>query len=171
MHVNGRDVAPSRVPAVEMLQFDPQDGTLHLIQPAVEALALVYVLNFGAIVAQDPHLLCNVVAVGRHSSAVTEATQVLCRVKAPCRNIPQATHLLLLVSGSVCLCRILEYAQLMLSSRCADRIHIGRLPVQVHGKYQPGPLCERRFDTGGIDVVRISVRLDRYRCRSDLTYR
>ena len=79
-------LAALRVPAVEVLEEEPQRGRLQLVQPRVRADVLEVALVAGAVEAQHPHALGELVVETRDQPAVADAAEVLRRVEAERRR-------------------------------------------------------------------------------------
>ena len=65
---------------------------------------------------------------------------------------PEAADATAAVLGAVRLGRVLDHDQAVPPRDRQDRIHVGRLPVQVHREDRLGALGDRRLEPGGIDA-------------------
>ena len=80
--VTGNRLTARTVPLLEVREEDAQKRSLELVEPRVVADELEVLLVAGAVEAEEPHALRELVVVGRDETAVPEREQVLGREEA-----------------------------------------------------------------------------------------
>ena len=102
------EVAPLRVPSVEMPKLDTQDGCLQFVHTAVEAPKMVLEAPSLSIVPQQAKMLRVIGGSGDDHAAVTVAAEVLRRVEAEAAEQAKTPYLLALVRCPMSLAGILD---------------------------------------------------------------
>ncbi len=143
-----------------MRQLDPQHRGLKRVEAPVPRQVLVVVLGPLAIVAHHPHLLGQLPVIRRERAGVAVSSQVLARIEAEGAKRPDGPGAAPLVPGAVGLAGVLDHRQAVPGGDLEDRVHVGRLAVQVDGHDRPGAWRDGRFDQSRIDVVRARVDVD-----------
>src|SRR5262249_51260593 len=70
--------------------------------------------------------------IGCYCSPLTVSAQVLCRIKAKACDVAKASHWTPLVPASMGLCRIFDDNEIVAFCHFQNRVHVRRLPVQMH---------------------------------------
>ena len=158
-------------PLFEMRQLGAQDRRLQRIQPRAPAQLHVLVLADPAVVAQPADARQQRgIAPGDHA-AVAVAAQVLAGIEAEARQIAQAAAAPAVMLGRVRLRRVLDHPQAVPPGDGQDRVHVGRLAVEMHRHDGPRARRDRRLDLGRIQVVGIGRNVDKHRRRAGLVDR
>ncbi len=79
-------------------------------------------------------------------AALAVGTEVLAGIEAEAAHVAEAADATALVLGAVRLAGILDHDQAVAARDLEDRIHVGRLAVQVHRDDGLGARGDRRLD-------------------------
>jgi len=103
--------------------------------------------------------------MGRHHAAIAESPQVLRREEAEAAEMAERSSGLALELCADGLGCVLDHNQVVPQRDIHDAVHIGHLPIQVHGDDGLRLFSDSCFDQGRVDVVsgRIDVGEDRRR--------
>src|SRR6266542_635301 len=105
-------LAPSSRPSREPRQEDvAEDSRMYLVETAVEARLVVDIGRALSIVSKSARPECDGLVRRNHGSAVAERAEVLRRVEAHGRDLPNGTDAAAMESGPDCLGAILDDAQ------------------------------------------------------------
>ena len=120
------------------------------------------ILHLRAVIAQYPHFFGQPGIIRHHRPAIAQGTQVFARIEAKPRRVAQSANPPTPVTRPMRLCCVFDHLQAMSSGNGVDRVHISRLPVQMHGNDRFGLWGYRRFDQGWVNVVSPPVWLHRH---------
>ena len=159
-------VLPARVgPLVEMAQLDAKDAALHPFHAVVEALEHVVVLLLRAPVAQHPDPFRHRRVVGHDHAAFAVGAEVLARVEAEAPRVAERAHRTSFVRRAVRLAAVLDHLQAMAFRDVEDRVHVGRLAVEMDRDDRLGAAGDRLLELGHVhrEGCRIDVDIGRPR--------
>src|SRR5213593_1461143 len=127
------------VPTRQMLEFDTQDPRLNCVESPVVALDDVMVLPGLAVVPQPSYFTCERLVVRGHRTGFAAGSQILARIETergcpPHRpSLAPTTVLSREILRPVRLAGILYDTEIVSDGKIEDRVHVRRLPVQMHG--------------------------------------
>ena len=145
-------------PRLEMAQLHAEHGALHAVHAVVEGAELVLVAHLLAPRAQEAQLLRPLGVVGHHRAALAVGAEILAGIEAEAAEVAHRAAPPPVVLGAVRLARVLDDGDALAPRDVENRVHVGRLAVQVHGNDGFRP----RGD-GGFELRRIHrpiARLD-----------
>src|SRR5262245_20705736 len=102
------EAAPLRVPSVEMMQLDTEEGCLELVQTAVKASNVMLKAPSISVVAQQANMLSVIGRAGDDHAAVAVAAEVFRRVEAEATEQAEDPYFLTLVRGAMRLTGVLD---------------------------------------------------------------
>jgi hypothetical protein len=144
--VLGRAVAARLRPPLEMRQFHPEDGALYSVHPVVEAFDGVLVAALLAPAAQRSDAPGHL-RVARHDSpTLAVCAEILSGIEAETGHRAHRAAAAPAILGTVCLRSVLDHREAPPLRDLENRIHVGRLAVQVHGDDRLRPGCDRRLE-------------------------
>src|SRR6186997_1992382 len=85
-----------------------------------------------ATVSKARHSLCYPRVIGHQSTAVAIGAQILGRIETEAADISQRAGAFAFVTGPMRLAGVFDHKQLMAVRDVHNRLHIGRLSVQMH---------------------------------------
>ncbi|OQA91087.1 MAG: hypothetical protein BWY25_03289 [Chloroflexi bacterium ADurb.Bin222] len=135
-----RERAATRVPRLQVAQFDPQNRRLKLIQTAVEALDVTDVAFGPAVFPQQVHSLCEFWIVGDDGAPIAIRPEVFGGIEAERAEIAPAAYTPSLVPGAMRLSAVFDDPQPMPSGYVQDWRQLGGAAIEVdrdHGA-RPG---------------------------------
>lgn len=147
------------VPAVNVRQFDAQNGGLKGIQAAVVADHFVVVLLAAAVRAKGAGQVGGVVVVGDQQAAITKCPQVLAGEKGVGPSVPYGARMLTLVPRAEGLGAVFDNLEAVLVGNRHDLVHLGRVAVQMNGHEGLGVRGKSRTNGGGVDVEGVWVNI------------
>ncbi len=118
-----------------------------------------------AVVAPLPDRGGQRLVVGGHQSAIAHPAQILAGIETETAQRAYRAAALALVARAVRLAGILDYLEPVFRRDGEDRLHVSRLPVQVHRNNRAGASGDDGPDQIHVDVVgpRIAVHQHRHR--------
>ena len=132
-----------------MRQEDAERGGVDLVEARVVADELEPDLRLGAVEAQQPQSLAELLVVDRNQAAVAEREEVLRRVEAERRR----DALLRDARRAEGLRRVLDQRQV----ECLELVERRRPPEQVHGHDRARTRRDPRADVLGVEVERLRI--------------
>jgi hypothetical protein len=127
-----------------MAQLDLEDRRLHRVEARIEAHARVDVLDGRSPVPQQADLLRQRVVVRGDRAAVAVGAEVFSRIETEASGDTHRSAPPSLVGGAVRLRRVLDDVQFAIARHRQQRIHVGRLAVEVNRHQHLGSTGERR---------------------------
>src|ERR1043165_683258 len=125
--VRGSDVSPARVPAPEVREARAQNGSLKLVEAAIDARAFVAVAGGLPVLTKPSKALREHFVVGYHRAAVAERGEVLRRVKAEATQLADRARASPAKLRAGSLRAVFDDVDLALGAECDDRVGIGAL--------------------------------------------
>ena len=86
-HIAGGIRLSGSCPSIEVREFHSQHSRLNRVEAAIDANDLMVVARLHAVDSQQLQRRSNIISRGREESAITDAAQILCRIKAEAANI------------------------------------------------------------------------------------
>ena len=121
-----------------MRELRVQEASLEGVQPAVVSLHVVEILFHLAVIAQHPYSLGHVVVICGDCPSLAACSEILSGIEAEGSRAAHGAgfHPTIELPGevlsAVCLARIFDDYEPILSCKVQNCIHIGHLPVQMH---------------------------------------
>jgi hypothetical protein len=167
--VEAGELAATLGPPGEVLQADPQDRRLQLVEPAVDPGLVVAVPVALAPVAEPPQPGCELRLAHQEGPPVAEGTEVLGRVERQRSARTQGPRRATFVARAMGLARVLDDRDRTGPGTGQDRFHVRGLAVEMHGKDRPRPGRDRLGDRVRVEVQRLRVHVheDRSRARGE----
>ena len=152
--------APGVVRRGQMGELGEQEARLQIVQPVAVADCLVHRLGLLPVVAQQPHRAVGGGVARDHGAAVAQGAEVLARVEAEGGRDAERAAGPPLVQRAVRLAGVFDDGQAAARGELEDRIHVGRLAVEMHRHDRPGARGDRGLDGGRVDVGRVRQAVD-----------
>jgi len=134
-----------------MRQLGGEDRGLQTVEPAVDALDLVLMLHEPAMARQHRHLLGQLTVIGDDGAGIAHRPEVLAGIRTnrwrQCRTCRSAGR----HSAPDAPGRNLHHPELVLPRDRHDRVHVGRLPIKMHGNDADRTRRDPRLNRRGID--------------------
>src|SRR6266852_3712861 len=138
--------SPRLGPPFEVAQLDAQDRALDTLHPVVVARQRVMVLAVLAPVPQHADGARLLLVARYHHPALAVRAKVLARVVAEAGEVAEAADGPAIVLRAVCLSGVLNDEQFVSLRHREQRVHVGRLAVEVDRKDRFGARGDRRLD-------------------------
>src|SRR6266853_2238189 len=165
--IHGRTLASSLVPAVELFQLHVQDGSLHSVKAAVPSQFFMQVSARAAVVAQAPHLRCQLGVIRSHQAGFPIGTEILGGIKAESSCHARGSGATIAPSGPDGLGSVFNHRQMKLAREYLKAIQIGALAIQMDGKQRPQlPVTaapQMGFDLRWIEIEGSGTDVGKYR--------
>ena len=152
-------LAALRVPAVEVLEEEPERGRLELVEPRVRADVLEVALVARAVEPEHPHALGDVFVETGDEPAVADAAEVLRRIEAERRRDPGRRD----AACAEGLRGILDDCR----PELRDLLERRGPAEQVHRHDRARPRRHAALDVGRVEVERLRVDVGEDRRRAD----
>jgi hypothetical protein len=136
-----------------------QDGGLHLVEAAVDAVLLVPVPVALPSVAQPPQAGGERLIVDEHGAAVAQGAEVLGRVEGERAQPGERADRAPLVPRPVRLAGVLHQSDPAPAREVEQRIEVGGMAVEVHGQERPRARGERLLHGFGRHVERRGIEV------------
>src|SRR5579872_3224943 len=149
-----------------MAEFHPQDCSLKPFHPVVESTQDVAIFAFLPPIPQPANLFRIVWIIGCDGSAFAVCAQIFRRIKAETADISDASRWPPFILCSVRLGCIFDHDQVVSARDLKNWIHIGGLPIQMHGQNHLRSRRNRRLDRRGIHRERAWIDVHQYRSRA-----
>ena len=146
-----------------MPQLHAQHRRLQSVETAVATLFDVLVFDPLSVVAQQHDPIRKVGAAGRHRSTVAIRPEVFAGIKTERGDVADRTTAQAFVERAVRLARILDDHQIVGARDGENRIHVGRLTVQVYGQDRLGAGCDGAFDLRDVNKSEHRITIDQHR--------
>jgi hypothetical protein len=144
---------------------------LQWIEPGIESLNVMVVLDVGPIVSQPPNGACQRRIVCRNGTTISEGTQILPRIKTETGSMPKRSNSFAFEPCTVSLGRVFYKQESVSIGDGCDRIHIRGLTIQVDRYDGARPRGYGLGNKSGIEVVSAFVRIDGDRYCSSVRHR
>src|SRR5260370_11829265 len=135
--IHGRTLASSLVPAFEIFQLHVQDGSLHSVKAAVPSEFFMHVSARAAVVAQAPHVRCQLGVIRSHQAGFPIGAEILGGIKAESSCHARGSGATIAPSGPDGLGSVFNHRQMKLAREYLKAIQIGALAIQMDGKQRP----------------------------------
>src|SRR2546429_7619556 len=137
--------------------FQAEDGIRVVAVTGVQTCAL-------------PISLGNLAVIGDHDAAIAVSSQIFPGVKTKSRGVSQRSNPLALVARAMSLAGVFDHHQPVLVGKLSDGIHVGGVPVQMHGNNGFGAARDGSLDRLYVQRVRVWIDVHQYRCGPGMRY-
>ena len=117
-----------------MLELDPQNRSLDLVEPAVEPDLVMIVPYAAAMVPEAQQVFCEFCIIGDHHAAVSVAAEILAREEAEAADVAEDACLPAPVLGTKGLCAVLDDLEPVFLGKLHEPVHLNGL----HRRDGPG---------------------------------
>jgi len=148
-----------------MAEFDPQNRPLEAFHAVVKSAQCVMILSVLTPVAQHANCAFMFGIAGGYRATFAVSAKILAGVKTEARHIPNTARRQTFIFGAVGLRGVFNYDKSVPPRNFHDRIHVGRLTVEVHGQYGLGARSDRRLDGSRVHRERAGLDIDQDRPR------
>ena len=168
--ITHRNFTTAFVPGFQLREFSQKQCGLHLVQARIDALKLVDILDFGAVISKRTDDTSNIGVVSHDHPCIAKRPQILGRIKAKCGCGAKRTGgTAIAKTSSMSLRTVFEQQQVMRIGELANLVHIAQASVQMHHEDAAGSCTEGFLNTLRINIATVFVRLYQYRLESDST--
>ena len=122
------------------------------------------------VVPQHFEALGNLAVIGDHDAAIAVSSQIFPGVKTKSRGVSQRSNPLALVARAMSLAGVFDHHQPVLVGKLSDGIHVGGVPVQMHGNNGFGAARDGSLDRLYVQRVRVWIDVHQYRCGPGMRY-
>ena len=150
--VERRVTAPALGPLLKVLELDAQNRSLNSIQTAVESLEHVMVLRLLAPITQHSNFRGKFGIACYHCPAFSVCAEIFAWVETKAPKIAETPRAAPFIFRSMRLASIFDHGQAVAASRLHDRIHVGRLAIQMHRQDRLCPGSNRALEFFWIQV-------------------
>ncbi len=150
-------------PRGQARRLHPKHCRLQRVDPEVPADQAMVILPLGAMGAQQPQPIGELVAAGGDEPCVAERAEVLAREEREATGQPERSGVPAADGAAERLRRVLDDRHGCGSRHLENRVHVGALPVEMHGHDRARARCDRRADSGRIEVVGLRVDVHQHR--------
>src|SRR5439155_12341682 len=127
-------LAASLVPSFEIFQLHVQDGSLHSVEAAVPSEFFMHVSARAAVVAQAPHVRCQLGVIRSHQAGLPIGAEILGGIEAERSGHARGSGATVAPGGADGLGGVFNHRQMKLVGQYLKAIHIGALAIQMDGK-------------------------------------
>ena len=142
--------------AAHAFQLRQTHGRRLLVHPVAGGEAAVGARAIPAspvsLVHEEPHAFVHLVVVGDGHAAVAGG-HVFGLLKAEAADVADGPEVPVPVPGDVCLAGVLDEDEFMAARHAQQRVHVARIPEQVHGDDGPGAVRDFPLDVRRVHVV------------------
>ena len=117
-------------------------------------------------IAQHPNRACILGVAGGHCAAFAVRSQILARIETEARHIADAAHRTPFIFRSVGLRRVFDHNQPMPARHVHNRVHVGRLAVEMHGQDRLRARRDRGLNRGRIHRESAGINIHQNGARS-----
>src|SRR5207237_2140617 len=110
--------APDRVPLIQVIQLDAQDGSLHGVEAAVVTTEKVPVFLLLPVVPEHFQTIGDFSVIGGNHAAVAVGAKIFSRVEAKGSRMTQRSNALALVARAAALACLVDPDKAVFSCRC-----------------------------------------------------
>ena len=121
------------VPALQPFQLDAEHRSLDRIETAVVAFEVVKIFLRLPVIPDHAHLLRHLFVLRHDGPGFAEGSEVLAGIEAETASRAQRAGLPVFIGGAVGLAGVFDDDKLVLPGDLEDRVHVGRLAVEVDG--------------------------------------
>ena len=145
-----------------MAQFDTEDRRLQAVQSAVDSLEFMVVLSYPSMIREHSGRTGPFRVVGDQCTCITIRAEVLSWVEAVAGDVCERRNRKALVLRAMGLRRIPDDLEPVLPCDRQDRIHIGRLAVQVHRDYRLRSRRDLLLELLHVHQVGVGINVDEH---------
>src|SRR4051812_43249319 len=158
--VSGSCSSSALIPLGKAAKLYSQNCGLHCIKPRIKALLCVHIFFFLSPIAEMPNFLGQCIVVRNYGATIAVCAEILPRVEAEAAEVTDCAAKATFVFSPVCLCGVFDYAKVVSTRDCQNRIHVRRVTVEMNRDNCLRSRRDCRFESGNVDVVECWLAID-----------
>src|SRR6266851_2581500 len=165
--ITGSALTSSLIPSFEIFQLHAQDGSLHSVEAAVPSEFFMQVSARAAVVAQAPHVGCQLGVIRSHQASLPIGAEILGGIKAEGCGHAHGPGAAVAPGGANSLGGVFDQCQMKLVGKWLKPIHVGALAIKMDGKQRSQlPVAaapQVRFNLCGIEIEGSGIDVGKHR--------